>query len=110
MRHSPLTHMAAGIPGWGGAMANVMTVMSGMGGFFEPNPWAPFADFIPMSPEQAAYHKTAPLERTLSDLIDLDVLNACTTRLTVGAAHVQTGEMRYFDSYDNALSIKHIMA
>ena len=110
MRHSSLTHAAAGVPGWGGMMANAMTVMSGVGGFFAPNPMAMFADYIPMSPEQAAYYTTAPLERTLADLIDLDVLNACTTRLTVGAAHVQTGEMRYFDSRDKALSIKHIMA
>ena len=31
-------------------------------------------------------------------------------RLTVGAAHVRTGEMRYFDSRDGELGVRHIMA
>ena len=29
---------------------------------------------------------------------------------TVGAAHVRTSEMRYFDSRDGELGVKHIMA
>lgn len=110
IRHSPMTHFAASVPGWGLMAANAMTAANGVEGFFQPNPWAAMSGFMPMAPEAAGLYSTAPLEKTLTDLIDLDVLNACTTRLTVGAAHVQTGEMRYFDSRDKALSIKHIMA
>jgi len=110
MRHGALTKMASSIPGWGTLAANAMTATTGVKGFFEPNPWAMMTGVVPMAPESAAFYSTAPLLKTLSDLIDIDVLNACTTRLTVGAAHVQTGEMRYFDSRDAALSLKHIMA
>jgi len=110
MRHGAMTQMASAIPGFGSAMANAMTATTGVKGFFEPNPWAMMSGVVAMEPENAAFYTTAPLEKTLDELIDLDVLNACTTRLTVGAAHVRTGEMRYFDSRDAALSVKHIMA
>lgn len=110
MRHGALTQMAAAIPGWGPLAANAMTATTGVQGFFEPNPWALMGGLLSLAPEAASFYSTAPLDRTLSELIDLDVLNACTTRLTVGAAHVQSGEMRYFDSRDAALSIRHIMA
>jgi len=37
-------------------------------------------------------------------------VNKCNPRLTVGAAHVRTSEMKYFDSRDGELGVKHIMA
>jgi NTE family protein len=33
-----------------------------------------------------------------------------TPRLTGGAAHVRTGEMRYFDSRETAITVRHVMA
>ena len=63
-----------------------------------------------LGPESAAYYRTGALERTLSELIDFDRLHGGTTRLSVGAAHVQSGEMRYFDSREAALDVRHIMA
>ena len=54
--------------------------------------------------------RTGPLEHTLEKLIDLDQLNANAPRLTVGAAHVQSGEMRYFDSREERLDVRHVMA
>ncbi|WP_294138467.1 patatin-like phospholipase family protein [Sphingomonas sp.] len=110
MQHSPMTHLAASTPLIGNWAANVMTMADGVQGFFSPNPWAFLTGLMPMAAETAGYYTIAPLEKTLTELIDLDVLNACATRLTVGAAHVQTGEMKYFDSRDKALSIRHIMA
>jgi NTE family protein len=56
------------------------------------------------------YYSTAPLERTLTELVDFDLVNQCKPRLTVGAAHVRTSQMRYFDSHDSELGVKHIMA
>jgi NTE family protein len=64
----------------------------------------------PLGAEEAGYYSTQPLAETLADLITEERLNACSPRLTVGAANVQTGEMRYFDSRDGALSIRHVMA
>jgi NTE family protein len=37
-------------------------------------------------------------------------LNECKPRLTVGAAHVRSSQMHYFDSRDSELTVRHIMA
>jgi NTE family protein len=108
MRHGPAMRMLAGIPGWGPVAANAATVFGGLPGFFRPNAAAFLG--LPLTPETAGYYSTAPLEVTLGELIDAEVLGACTTRLTVGAANLRTAEMRYFDSRDTPLTIRHIMA
>jgi NTE family protein len=108
MQHNPVTQMFTNIPGWGAMAANAITVMSGVEAFFKPYPGAWLGAVL--TPETAGYYTTAPLKSTLRELIDLTVLNACTTRLTVGAANVRTAEMRYFDSREGPLSIRHIMA
>ena len=110
MRHGAFTKMASTLPWWGSQAANAITATTGIPGFFEPNPWAMMTGLLPLAPEAAAFYSTTPLAKTLSELIDAEELQNCTTRLTVGAAHVQSGEMKYFDSRDAALSIKHIMA
>lgn len=108
MTHGPLTEMAAALSGAGAA--NALTVMGGVRGFFEPNPWAFLGQHMPLGPDLAGYYRTAPLERTLTELVDMDRLNSGAPRLTVGAANVQTGEMRYFDSREAPLSVRHVMA
>jgi NTE family protein len=50
------------------------------------------------------------MQRTLEELVDFDLVNRCRPRLTVGAAHVRTSQMRYFDSRDCALSVSHVLA
>jgi NTE family protein len=46
----------------------------------------------------------------LLELVDFTKVNRCSPRLTVGAAHVRSSEMRYFDSRVSQLGVKHIMA
>jgi NTE family protein len=108
MRHDPVTQMVAGLPLWGAAAAGALTVMGGLPAFFRPNAAAFLG--LGLTPESAGYYSTAPLERTLGALIDAEVLAASAMRLTVGAANVRTAEMRYFDSRDMPLTIRHIMA
>ena len=108
MQLDPVTQMLRQFPGWGAMAANTLTVMGGVQGFFRPNPLASLG--FGLTPETAGYYTTEPLEATLRDLVDTEVLGACTTRLTVGAANVHTAEMRYFDSRDTPLSVRHIMA
>jgi NTE family protein len=108
MTHGPLTEMAAALSG--PLAANAMTVMGGVRGFFEPNPWAFLGQNMPLGPDLAGYYRTAPLEQTLTDLVDMDRLNSGAPRLTVGAANVQSGQMRYFDSRETPLSVRHVMA
>ncbi len=86
------------------------TVVSGIPAFFEPNPVAFLGPHIPLGADAAGYYSTAPLERTLSELIDFDLINRCRPRLTVGAAHVRSSRMKYFDGRDMPITVRHIMA
>jgi NTE family protein len=86
------------------------TLLGGIPGFFEPNPLAFLGAHYPLGRDKAGFYSTAPLEKTLSELVDFALVKRCTPRLTVGAAYVRTSEMRYFDSRETALTVRHVMA
>ncbi|WP_237684434.1 patatin-like phospholipase family protein [Pseudaminobacter soli (ex Zhang et al. 2022)] len=94
----------------GSVATNATTITHGIPAFFRPNPPAFLGFHIPLGPESASYYDTSPLAETLSDLVDFDCINGTGTRLTVGAANVRTCEMRYFDSRDMDLDVRHVMA
>lgn len=82
----------------------------GLRNFFEPNHHAFLGPHIPLGVERAGYYSTGPLKCTLTDLVDQSRLNCGAPRITVGAAHVRSSRMHYFDSQNDKLSISHIMA
>jgi len=86
------------------------TVLGGIPGFFEPNPLAFFGSHVRLGAEAAGFYSTAPLEKTLSELVDFSLIARCKPRLTIGAAHVRTSEMHYFDSRTSEITARHIMA
>jgi NTE family protein len=86
------------------------TLSGGIAGFFEPNPLAFCGTHVPLGADKAGYYSTEPLARTLGELVDFDLVATCKPRLTVGAAHVTTSKMHYFDSRDIRLGIGHVMA
>ncbi len=98
------------VPFFGPAMANMMTAAQGLRGFFAPNPMAFAGMHLPLGAEQAGLYSTKELEQTLTELVDFDLVAETKPRLTVGAANVRTSEMRYFDSRDETLTVKHVMA
>ena len=98
------------VPGFNSALANITTMVNGLAPFFGPNPKSWLGPHASVGLEEAAYYTTAPLRETLSELVDIDYLNDSDTRLTVGAVNVKNGEMRYFDSRDEAIALEHIMA
>jgi len=110
VEHRPAHQMFGFVPWFGQALAQTLTITGGVSGFFEPNLPAFMGAHVNLGPDQAGYYSTHPLRRTLEKLIDMDRLNSCETRLTVGAAAVRSGEMHYFDSRDAELSVRHIMA
>jgi NTE family protein len=110
VRHNPLARLMGATPLVGPLAANLMTISGGVSSFFEPNFLAFAGMSVPLGAERAGYYSTQPLQRTLEELTDTDLLNAGHPRLTVGAANVRTAEMTYFDSRDTTLSVKHIMA
>ncbi|MBR0709938.1 patatin-like phospholipase family protein [Bradyrhizobium liaoningense] len=110
MEQQPVWDWRAAFPGFNEKLAYWSTVTHGIPGFFRPNPLAHAGDSYPLGADHAGFYSTAPLEKTLRELVDFDLANRRAPRLTVGAAHVGTSEMRYFDSRDGELTVKHIMA
>ena len=110
MEQNPVWNIRTAFPGFNERLSYWATITHGIPGFFRPNALAHAGDSYPLGAERAGYYSTAPLEETLNELIDVDLLNSCTPRLTVGAAHVRTSQMRYFDSRDGEITIRHVMA
>src|SRR5829696_3278673 len=109
MDRGPLAEFVHATPIVGPTIANWLTIGQGIESFFTPNPWAFTSVHLPLGTENAGFYSTAPLERTLSDLVDFSRIADNKPRLTVGAANVRTGEMRYFDSRDEPITVKHVM-
>src|SRR6202166_4905021 len=86
----------------------------GVPGFFRPR--LPPAPLWPKgTPQSQSYYDTAPLRATLERLVDFDRINDLTTRLSVGAVSVTTGNFKYFDNFEfkklgKKIGPEHIMA
>ena len=80
-------------------------MMFGVPGFFVPRfPPAPFQQRGTL--EAISYYDTAPLLQTLERLVDFDLINSVSVRLSVGAVNVRTGNFEYFDSARQASVLK----
>jgi NTE family protein len=97
-------------PGLSDTAAYWSTLLGGIPGFFEPNPLAFMGAHYPLGKDKAGFYSTAPLEKTLTELVDFALVKRSMPRLTVGAAHVRSSQMRYFDSRETAISVRHVMA
>jgi len=81
----------------------------GAKGFFAARsvvPWLQPAGTI----EGTSFYDTGELKHTLERLVDFDRLNAGTTRLSVGAVNVRTGNFAYFDTTTHTIRPEHVMA
>lgn len=106
-------HVWGALPAWTGiadTLSSWATITHGIPGFFETNLQAFLGAHVPLGADRAGYYSTEPLRRTLSELVDFSLIRRCQPRLTVGAAHVRTSMMRYFDSRDGDITVGHIMA
>ena len=84
-------------------------MLFGVPGFFAPR--FPPAPFQPRGTLDAiSYYDTAPLQQTLERLVDFDLINSGSVRLSVGAVNVRTGNFEYFDSANQRIDVRHIMA
>lgn len=97
-------------PGAQAFAANFATLTSGLRSFFSPNLFAFMSPFAPLGVDSAGYYSTSPLAATLRELVSEEALNSGAPRVTVGAASIQTGRMRYFDSRDGGIGFDHILA
>jgi NTE family protein len=97
--------------------------------FEVPAPWRPLANrlsaasatvfgipgfFEPLHPAGAfgalSLYDTAPLKRSLLELVDFDLINRAEVRLSVGAVNVRSGNSVYFDNTRMRLTPEHVMA
>jgi NTE family protein len=81
----------------------------GIQGFFVPRHPSPL--LAPAaSPDAVSFYDTAPLKKTLEELVDFDLINEGKTRLSLGSANVRTGESVYFDTRRTRITPEHVMA
>lgn len=86
-------------------------VVNGVRGFYSPRLFSPFVLNLPVPPEEASFYDISELGDTLRRLVDLHYLNAPGgMRLSVGAVHINCGELAIFDSEHQTLGINHVMA
>jgi len=98
-------HMREMVHEWSAAMV----AFTGVPGFFKPR-MVPPAMAAPGTPAALSFYDSAPLTATLDSLIDWDLLNAGSIRLSVGAVDVESGNFRYFDTTTDRIDARHIMA
>lgn len=92
-------------------LASMMTIASGVSGFFEPNLMVMSNPQAPVGTEQAGFYSTAPLLDTLRELVDVDLLRQGTRpRITLATVNVSTGRLRYFDSDHDPIDLSTVMA
>lgn len=110
MAHKSFWHEWSVWPRFMQQASYLTTITSGLPAFFVPNPLAFLGPHVRLGADNAGFYSTEPLKKTLGELVDFSLIAANKPRLTVGAAHVRTSRMRYFDSRDEALDVRHIMA
>lgn len=94
---------------WVSAASTWMTITMGQPGFFKPRinfPWTTSPD----AGHATSLYDTSQLRETLLSVVDFDLLNSGTTRLSVGAVNVETGNNIFFDTQNERLTPEHIMA
>jgi len=81
----------------------------GIPGFFTPRMMPPHLAGSG-SPEALSFYDTAPLRKTLEELVDFDLINRRAVRLSLGAVNVRTGESVYFDNHKIRIGPEHVLA
>ena len=110
MERNPAWGFPGAWPGFHDMVAYWSTVLGGIPAFFRPNLLAWSGVHYPIGADRAGYYSTMPLEQTLLELVDFSKVNRRAPRLTVGAAHVRSSQMRYFDSRMSNIDVKHVLA
>ena len=85
------------------------TLLYGAPNFFKLRLPPPYL-YPSISPRTLSYYDTSPLRATLERLVDFDLLNAGTTRFSVGAVNVRNGDFVYFDNATDQIGPQHVMA
>lgn len=91
------------------ALSAASAIVNGQKGFFSPR-FPPASSWVSGSPGAASYYDTSALKDTLERLCDFDRINSAEQQVSVGAVHVSTGNLVYFDNAKTSLQAEHFMA
>ncbi len=102
----PVSPPAVARAAWNSASA-ALSAGWGVPGFFRPRLPPVLGE---AAPEAVSLYDTSPLRETLERLVDFDLLNSGSVRLSVGAVDVETGNLSYFDNHAMRIGPEHILA
>lgn len=85
------------------------SLILGQKGFFTRRPISP-ALVSNSTPDKISYYDTTPLRNTLLKLVDFKYLNEKHVRLCVGAVNLKSGKFKFFDNFEQEITVDHIMA
>ncbi|WP_137679519.1 DUF3734 domain-containing protein [Aurantiacibacter suaedae] len=93
---------------WFNEVSAALVAAVGAPGFFRPR----LPGFVEPTAllEDSSIYDTSPLRRTLTELVDFDMLNDGPTRISVGAVNVLSGNLTWFDNRQCRIGPEHIMA
>jgi len=86
-----------------------VAAMAGVPGFYQPRvppPWLQRAG----TPGAQSFYDADALRATLLRLVDFDLINRGTVRLSLGAVNVRTGNSQWFDNRSAPIGVEHILA
>jgi NTE family protein len=84
-------------------------LLGGAPDFFKPRVPPPYL-YPNGTLEAISFYDVAPLKATLERLVDFDLINAGTTRFSVGAVNVRSGNFVYFDNATHYIRSEHVIA
>lgn len=103
----PPTHA---LDAWANSLGALGALTFGQQGFFRPRAASPFL-YEDAGAHATSFYDTTPLRHTLERFVDFDRINSGHgTRLAVGATHVETGNLHWFDSAHHRVGPEHVMA
>jgi len=91
------------------ALSSWLTMMCGQPGFFEPRLPGPLFSTAG-AVDATSHYDTAPLRKTLEELVDFRLLNTREMRCAFGAVNVLSGNFVYFDNFEEEIEPAHVMA
>jgi NTE family protein len=84
-------------------------MLKGVPGFFAPRVLPPYLE-PKGSAAATSWYDTSALKTTIERLVDFDRINARTSRFSVGAVNIRTGNFAYFDNESDTIRPEHVMA
>jgi NTE family protein len=92
-----------------GPWSQLAPLVAGVPGFYYLNPAMAWGVDAEVGIERAALYTVDPLKKLLPGLVDFDLVNSGKPRFTLGLVGVRNGQIRYFDSRRETITIDHVM-